>query len=178
MGRDKATLPYCGRPLLDTVAETLAQMTSPVYVVADTPERYHSPNTLLLTDAFPDVGPAGGIYTGLMGADSGVHLVVACDLPFLVPDLLRFLEQTLLDLSPESRICAVIPEIEGRLEPLHAAYSSLAVSPLKSALAQGERSLQKILRGLEIETIPEADLRRFDPDLKSFTNWNRPEDIE
>lgn len=177
MGQDKATMLFEGRPLLDTIAERLASVESLVYVVADTEDRYHPAGTFLRADALPDAGPAGGLFTGLLAAGEGVHLVVACDQPFLNPALLSFLKNSLTEsLSRGESAVALVPEIGGRLEPLHAAYSDLALGPLRKAMRDGERSLQKLLRSLSIRTIREEELRTRDPDLLSFTNWNTPEE--
>ncbi len=172
MGQDKATLLFRNRPLLDTVAETAAKVAAPVYVIADTKVRYHSPGTLLRSDALPEAGPAGGVFTGLLEAGEGDHLVLACDLPYLDPDVLAFL---LTSLTPPA--LALVPEIGGRLEPLCAVYSHRILEPLKKALRDGERSLQTILRSLDIQVLDEMQLRRRDPDLKNFTNWNYPEEV-
>ncbi len=42
-------------------------------------------------DILPDKGSLGGIYTALSQASSESVLVLACDMPFVNPDLLRFM---------------------------------------------------------------------------------------
>jgi molybdopterin-guanine dinucleotide biosynthesis protein A len=42
-------------------------------------------------DAVPDRGPIGGIHDGLRVADTAYTAVVACDMPFVDPSLIRYL---------------------------------------------------------------------------------------
>ena len=42
-------------------------------------------------DIYPDSGSLGGIFTGLSAARGDYGIVVACDMPFLNTDLLRFM---------------------------------------------------------------------------------------
>jgi len=95
-------------------------------------------------------------------------------MPALQPALLRLL---LDSAGPEWDV--VVPEIEGRLEPLCAVYADTAIPALQAFLESGGRALQRALQ-TEVRTrrIPEAELRRYDPSLLTFTNLNTPDDLE
>jgi molybdopterin-guanine dinucleotide biosynthesis protein A len=62
----------------------------------------------------------------------------------------------------------------GRWEPLHARYDARAVLPvLRTALAQGVRSFQKLFALLDVEELAlSAEERR------ELVDWDSPEDME
>ena len=173
MGQDKALLRWNGVSLLEGAVATLRPLVREVVIVADRADRYDLPDCRTVADAFPQTGPLGGILTGLIALGTGMHLAVACDMPSLQPAVLRLL----LDAAtPEWDV--VVPEIDGRLEPLCAVYADTAVPALQDFLQGGGRALHKALDLLRTRRISEADLRRCDPALLTFTNLNTPHDLE
>jgi molybdopterin-guanine dinucleotide biosynthesis protein A len=174
MGRDKARLPYGGTTLLNHVALTLAGVCGEVIIVAETAGDYADLElptaTRVVGDLYPGRGPLGGIVTGLRAADAGVHVVIACDMPRLQPDLLRLLTGSIGGFD------AVVPEIGGRLEPLCAAYHSRCANRLELRLLAGDLSLQSAMRALQLNLLDESLIRSIDPQLASFSNVNTPDD--
>lgn len=173
MGQDKALLRRNGVTLLETVVSTLRPLVREVVIVADRADKYALPECRTVGDAYPQSGPLGGILTGLDALGPGNHLVVACDMPALQPAVLRLL---LDSATPEWDV--VVPEIDGRMEPLCAVYADTAVPALKSFLEGGGRALHRALAEVRTLRISEAELRRHDPDLLTFTNLNTPGDLE
>ena len=83
----------------------------------------------------------------------------------------------LLTVSPAEVVKAVVPEIGGRLEPLCAVYRYTVVPRLLQFLQADGRAVHKALENLTIKRIGEGELRRIDPELKTFTNINTPEEL-
>ena len=173
MGQDKALLPRNGRTLLETVVQTLRPLVTEIVIVADRADRYAVPGCRVVGDAYPQTGPLGGILTGLQALGPGAHLAVACDMPALQPAALRLLLG-----SATSEWDAIVPEIDGRLEPLCAVYADTAIPALQRYLAAGGRALHRALETLRTLRVSEAELRRHDPLLLTFTNLNTPADLE
>lgn len=174
MGQDKALLRTNGLTLLETVVATLRPLVGEIVIVADRAEKYDLPDCCVLGDLYPETGPLGGILTGLHALGPGHHLVVACDMPALQSALLHLL---LDSAGPEWDV--IVPEVKGRMEPLCAVYADTAIPALQAYLESGGRALQRALQA-EVRTrrIPEAELRRYDPSLLTFTNLNTPDDLE
>jgi molybdopterin-guanine dinucleotide biosynthesis protein A len=86
MGRDKAMLPWHGRPLLDHMIGLARQAgIDHVYVSGDRPG-YRS-----IPDLEPGRGPLGGLASAAAALPDGRLLVLAVDMPRLTPGLLRAL---------------------------------------------------------------------------------------
>ena len=86
MGRDKAMLPWHGRPLLDHMIGLAREAgIDHVYVSGDRPG-YRS-----IPDLEPGLGPLGGLASATAALPDGRLLVLAVDMPRLTPGLLRAL---------------------------------------------------------------------------------------
>lgn len=171
MGRDKALLKVDGETLLDRAIRTMGETARPVFVVADEPNRYRLSDATVVGDEYPGAGPLGGIVTGLRCAGPGLHLVIACDMPFVRQELLALLQ------SRAAGHEAAIPWIGGRPEPLCAAYDFRCLAPFSRALAEGERAVHRVLGLISAVRVDESELRAIDPALTSFVNLNEPRDL-
>ena len=78
----------------------------------------------------------------------------------------------------EARIDIVIPETSAGFEPLCAVYSKRCLSAAQHHLEQEKLKVIKAFRKSRIKTISEKILREIDPDLRSFFNINKPEDLK
>jgi molybdopterin-guanine dinucleotide biosynthesis protein A len=92
-------------------------------------------------------------------------------MPFLNVSLLRHL------LSLREGYDAIVPVTEGYPEPTHAAYSKACLPVIQRQLARGELKIARFFDRVRVRQVPEDEVRRFDPDLRSFFNINTPEDL-
>lgn len=172
MGFNKALADFRGRPLIEHVVARLKALTPDVIVVSKTPELYTFTGVKSVPDAFPRHSSLVGIYSALQVA-SGEHcLVVACDMPFLNLDLLRYLGA----LAPYHDV--VMPVLKQGPEPLHAVYSRRCLGPIEDLIAAGENKILKFLPHVRVRYVDEAVIRFFDPELLSFVNVNTPSELE
>ena len=130
-----------------------------------------APEYRIAVDRFAGGGALGGIYTGLEAAGSDWALVVACDLPFISPPLLRHLA------GRRDGVDAVAPVIGGRAEPTHALYSRRCLPAIRARLEAGQLKAAGFLEDVAVRYLDEAELRRYDPELLSFFNINYPGDL-
>lgn len=179
LGRDKAVEPFADEPLLCRVirraaAGVNANAGDVVVVVAD-PARAAAlplePEQRTAVDAFPGCGPLGGIYTGLTAARTEWSLAVACDLPFLSVPLLRYMARL------RDGVDIVAPVVNGRPEPTHALYSRRCRPAIAARLQAGRLKTANLFSDVTVRYVDETEIRRFDPELLSFFNINRPADL-
>ncbi len=100
------------------------------------------PHLLALPDQFLDLGPMGGILTAFRHDPNATWLVVACDLPFLSADSLRFLVE---NRHPQHLATAFLDPATQFPEPLIALWEPRAYGVLLQFLAQGYSCPRKVL---------------------------------
>lgn len=177
MGRDKAVEPFDGEPLIRRVIQRAVNAVSAedvVVVVADTERAAALPLSAghrTAVDVFPDCGSLGGIYTGLDAARTEWALVVACDMPFLSAPLLEHMA------GLREGADAVVPLLGSFPEPTHALYSRRCRPAIEKRLRVGELKISGFFEDVSVRYLPEDAVREFDPELLSFFNINRPEDL-
>lgn len=174
MGRDKALLPFLGRPLIARLAERLAPVADELLVTTNRPEDFAFLGLPLIPDPRPGRGALGGLYAALRAARGEAVAVVACDLPFASPELLRFqaavLEQEGADV--------VIPRGADGLEPLHAVYRRSACLPLvESALDAGQWQVIAWFDQARVRELRADEIAPRDPRGLAFINVNTPEEF-
>lgn len=182
MGQPKAllSLPPTNQSLLQVIMQRLQPLAAQKIVIIANDPAIHAqtavgPDVLWLTDTYPDVGPLGGLATGL-AACTGWAICVACDLPLLNPALFTyFLERsTATDATGADCWDAIVPVVADYPEPLHALYHRRCLPAIEACLAAGERRASSFLSAVRTHYVPEVDLRRIDPALHSFFNANTP----
>ena len=170
MGQDKSGLLLHGKPLLSHVIERVREFGDDLLLVTNTPERHAQYGLPMHPDFQPGGGPLVGIYTALLHSQTDYTLIVGCDMPYLDPALLRFL------IGSAPGFDAVVPELGGRLQGLHAVYGKSCMPSIEHHLNKGELAVFKVLKGLNVRTIAETELAQFD--LRSFENLNTPDDFQ
>jgi molybdopterin-guanine dinucleotide biosynthesis protein A len=178
MGTDKALLPAGGATLLEHIISTLRELSDDILVVGRS-EGCADPEVRWLPDRRPGCGPLGGIETALLNAAHPFVLCVACDMPLLSPRLLRAMANVPRNyelLVP--RLPSQVPSACGTYEMLHAIYSRRCLSAVQGRLDAGRLQLAGLLDAVVATTLDGAWLRSFDPDLRSFTNANTPDEWE
>lgn len=116
--------------------------------------------------------PKSGVYSGLDQARHEYVLTVGCDMPFLNPALLAHMLRLPRDYD------ALLPRHgDGMVEPLHAVYSRACREPILRRLQAGQFWAISYLPDVRVRYVEEQELRRLDPDLRSFFNVNTPEQL-
>lgn len=171
-GRDKAMIEINGKRILDHIVAVYSEIFSEIILVTNTPQAYLGWNMMMVTDLFPVRSSLTGIHAGLFYASRPYVFVSACDAPFLKQELVH-----LLISQARPGADAVMPETSKGLEPLCAVYSKTCLKNIEAHIRQEKLKIQQVFHKARINKIPEARLRKADPDLVSFVNINTPEDL-
>lgn len=171
LGQDKAFIEICGQPLVKHTVHQLRQVVGSILLVTDRPHEFSFLGLPVTPDLYPGVGVLGGLHAGLSAACSDYVLAVGCDMPFLCPELLRYL----FSLRAEADV--VMPRIDGYHEPLHAVYSRACLPNLERTIRAKRQRILHALDGLRIRYVERVEMEPYDPELRSFFNVNRPEDL-
>ena len=182
MGRAKALLDWHGRPLVVHMCDVVgAAVGGPVVVVGSAGQELPLlPEGIeLVTDSLPDRGPLQGLVDGLVALSSRVDvaLVAGTDVPFLRSAVARHLLAAV-----ERDVAVAVPVVDGRSQPLPAAYSTEVIGPARELLGTGERKMLALLERVRTRELSERDLlddpdvRREDPELRSLVDLDTEAD--
>lgn len=176
MGGRKERLTLAGRPLVEHVYGRVRQAARRVVCVGGE-GGLGGQGVETIPDLFPGADSLGGIATALIHArlmlgEDALVLCVACDMPFVEPDLLL----ALFGLAGGRDI--VVPRTGAGYEPLCALYRARAADLFADRARRGELRIRDVFALLPTLEVEESTLRRHDPALVSFWNVNRPGDLE
>lgn len=172
LGQDKRFLELGGRTCLQRVLDVFSEIFTDVLVVADAAEPFKEMGVKVVVDLIPGRATLGGLYTGLHYAADRVF-AAACDMPGLSPSAIR----VVLAHAGDGDI--VVPDLEGRLQPMHAVYSKACLPVIKSLVEAQSLKIQDLFarQELRVYRIPKEAFQAVDPDLRSFFNINTPDDL-
>jgi molybdopterin-guanine dinucleotide biosynthesis protein A len=177
MGADKALVRLGDRALIEHVAAraALAFPDAPRLVIAGRPDAFAFLRLPCHPDVIPDQGALGGIYTALYHSRTVDTLVVACDMPLIQPDLLRYLAG--LRVPEPAGYDVIVPRVDGYPQGLLAIYRRTCLGPVRASLEAGQRRVIGFYDRMRVLTVDEADYAPHDPHGLSFFNVNTPEDL-
>jgi molybdopterin-guanine dinucleotide biosynthesis protein A len=174
MGQNKALMPFLGRPLIARVIDRLDPIAGEVMVITNQPDAYAFLGVRLVSDLLPGAGPLGGLFSALQSTFLPLVASVACDMPFVSPQLLI----AELNLLVESGADAVVPRSSHGLEPLHAIYRRDTCLPaIDTTLKAGQYRFTSFLESVNLVEFEESKLLQYDPHLLIFLNLNTPVDF-
>lgn len=172
-GRPKGLERVGGRRVIDRVADALREAADTLLLIANDPAAGEwLPGLPVATDVRPHCGSLGGIHSAIVHAGQPV-LVVAWDMPFVPPGLLRALRDA------GARADAALPESDSRrgVEPLCAYYSPACVPAIERRLDANDMRVISFFADVRIERLPAREVRRFGDPAVLFMNVNTPDDL-
>ena len=180
MGQDKAMLRIGDRTLIEIVAQRVSVVATELFVVSSNGKRFADLGFRVVPDVLPNAGSLGGVYSALRWAQFDYCLVVACDMPLINLDLLTHMAGLPRDYD------VAIPSLDAErsdqggdetLETLHAIYATRLMTLIESHIQTGHLKIADVLRDINVRRITGQELRRHDPDLRSFFNVNTADDF-
>jgi molybdopterin-guanine dinucleotide biosynthesis protein A len=136
------------------------------------PEIDLGPAARVVHDRVAGAGPLPAVARGLDAVTADAAFALACDAPFVRADVLRYLMGRL---GPDD--AGVVPEWDGRLQPLVAVYRPSLAAALAALSARGEARLQAVADLDGVVVVSERELRGLDPAGDSFRALNTPADL-
>jgi len=170
MKKNKAFLELEGRPLVERSLAVLQAVFAEVLISSNKPELYESYQVPVIQDDILDRGPLEGLYQGLKVATYDAVFVVACDMPFLEAEFIRYIAKW----TPEYDV--VVPRLKSGLHPLHAFYHRRCLPLIKKNLEAGRLKIIDFYPSCSVRYVGEAELQVFDNLSKAFCNVNTPDD--
>lgn len=175
MGANKALLPFLGMPLIERVVERVRHNAAEVLITTNQPAGFEYLHLPLIPDPIPGQGALVGLHTALQAASQPYVAVIACDMPFVNPQLIAYQLECLVN----EAVDLVIPLTDQGYEPFHAVYRRETCLPaVSSALETGKKRMISWFDQVRVREVSQAELLRYDPLNRAFLNVNTPEEFQ
>lgn len=161
MQRDKAAIEYHGQSQLHWTFHLLTHVCAATFVSVR-PDQREDPTRVGLpqiVDRQPGIGPIAGISAALHAHPKAAWLVVACDLPFLNEQTLRYLVE---HRDVHKLATAFKSNHDGLPEPLCTIWEPAAREPVLAYLAAGKQCPRKFLINADTLLLDLPDDRALD----------------
>jgi len=178
--RDKAVGDLAGTPMIRRVVDRLEPLVDELVVncrdeqvPAIETALEDGPDVSFAIDPVPDRGPMAGIMTGLRAATGEYAAVIACDMPFVDPDLIAHL------FDRAASHDAAVPRVDDKwFQTTQAVYRAAPMAAAcERALERDERKIIEPLFDLDYVVVDEAEIRERTT-LETFKNVNTRDELE
>ena len=174
-GEPKALMDVAGKRIVERVADTLAAVLDDLLIVTNTPERYEFLHLPMVADRYPDGGALGGIFSGLAAARGDGAFTVACDMPFLHPDVVRLVLARSDEMMWADDHTPPVPTTQ--CETMHALYARACLGPMQARLRAGQLKIVGFFPDVRVlEIASDAVARHRAPEI-AFMNVNTPDEL-
>ncbi|NWF51936.1 MAG: molybdenum cofactor guanylyltransferase [Nitrospirae bacterium] len=164
-----------GKRIIDANLEVLRDIFDRIILSTNNPELYFYLGVPMIGDIYKYKGPMTGILSSLVSLGEEEIFVTACDMPFIKPELIRYI----VDMWTKNRGWdAAIPVFNGKSQPLIGIYSRKIIKTMEDSIKTSKRSLRDFLKKRNVLYISEEEVRRIDPFGRSFVNINTMEDYK
>lgn len=171
MGFDKQFLKIDKRRLMHSIINKLNKEFDEIIIVTNKPEHYIGLSHKITKDILKEKGPLGGIHAGLNIASSKYSLVIACDMPNINMDYIRYMKGRMGEHG-----CTT--EFMEWIEPFCSYYSKEIIGDIEKYLSGKKRNIHDLLKGLNFSYIKESVARNYSPSWDMFLNLNTKEDLD
>ena len=169
MMEDKGLIELQGKKMIEHTIEKLKEITEYIIIITKNPA-YRQFGYPCFGDIYKDLGPLGGIYTGLVNSTTEINLVLGCDTPFLSSAILK----SLIDKSNSEDVLVTVHR--GKTEPLCAVYKRKCAPHFQSFLEKGKLKVTDAFAGLHM-AVMNFDYEKWVIN-DEFTNINTPEELK
>ena len=159
--------------ILEVSIQRLRKIFNRIILSTNMPEYYYYLGLPMVGDIIQVRGPMTGIFSVLSLPDVSAVFVTACDMPDINGILITYIADRW-----RSQYDAVIPVFNNEPQPLFGVYAKSIARRMEEALHREKRSLKGFLRDSNVLYIQEADVRKIDPEGRSFVNINTMQDFE
>ena len=176
MGTDKAFVEISGKPIIEHLLERVSQLgQDETILTSNTPEKYAHLDMPIYSDIFPGKGSLGGIYSAIQHSKSEYTLVVACDMPFVQPQLLHYMIGLIDD---DEAFDVIVPRVDNFPQGLLAIYNKKCLEYILADIESNKLKVIGFYGKMNVRYIDELEYRPFDLKGISFYNINTPDDLE
>ncbi|WNR45515.1 molybdenum cofactor guanylyltransferase [Paenibacillus roseipurpureus] len=179
-GRAKALLTVQGEALIVRQLKEMSAVCGQLIVVTNEAEALQTMigqsldmNVTYVTDVYRQNGPLSGIHAAALAATMPHLWIVGCDMPLISSEAAA----AMVSLCRDENVDAVIPEIDGRLHPLHGIYAREVGPEAELHLQKESYKLMKLLDHLDWLPVRNDFFKQRQLRTNFVVNVNTPQDF-
>jgi molybdopterin-guanine dinucleotide biosynthesis protein A len=176
--RNKALLKWGAETFIRRQIQECRKITDEIVVVSNDEsfcaQLRSGEGVVAVPDRIPGEGPLAGLDAGFFAVSRPNVWLVACDQPMASADAALCLFRRMC----REQTDAAIPELEGRLQPLHAIYGKHAAEMAAQLLRQGERRMRALLDRIRWSKVDDAEFLRLGIATSFAQDVDTPADYE
>lgn len=157
--------------MTERAVEILRPFVDEILISVDRKGKFCLPDIVEIEDIYPQIGPLGGIYSGLLSAKHEICLIFAGDILQIDMGLTKRL------LAASEGFSVAVPVNDGRLEPLYGVYKREMLPVLDRKIKEGDYRLWKLLEEEKKRGNGFFYTIKDERDKKFFYNVNFREDV-
>lgn len=169
----KALIEIGGQTIIERLLAVYRPLFSEIVIAARETEDFEGLGVPVALDRFDARSSLNGIHAGLDVMEASHGFFAACDTPFLQPGLV---ERLLAEVTPDIDVVIPLKE-DGYREPLCAVYSRRCLEFITAQLEREDFKIVNFFDHVKVKEVPVERLQDGDPELLSFFNVNRPDDL-
>ncbi len=153
-GKKKLFLELEGKSFLESILDALRDFDK-IYLSVEEKTPYEHLNMPMVVDEIPEIGPLGGIYSGLKNCEEDALFVVACDMPFVTGTVVKML---LNEYSKHHKV--TIAYAEDRVHPLLGIYPKSVLPYIEKQIQAQDYRMMNVLKqtGYITVVLPNEDI--------------------
>jgi len=171
MGFNKAFAELNRKPIIEIQLEELSKSFSEVIIVSNDPDLYGYLGVRIVTDIIPGRGPLSGIHSGLVKASYEDCFIIPCDMPFISGEIGKKLIEFAQGFD------GVVPQQNGKLEPLCAIYKKNCIQAIEDCLLRDQRKILDFYSLVKLRFIEVSQWFMETSRVRIFSNVNTPADL-
>ncbi|MCS7180883.1 MAG: molybdenum cofactor guanylyltransferase [bacterium] len=170
---DKAFVEIEGKKFIEIIIQKIKPIFENIFIVSISPEKfknYEDEKVKLLKDDFK-CGPIGGIYTGITNSKSTFNFILACDMPFINVELIKYM----INLQKDYDI--LVPIVNKRYQVLHSIYGKNVIPVLEENIILKKYKLSEVIKRVKTKFITQEEIEKICEPYISFFNLNTKDDL-
>ncbi|MQA28944.1 MAG: NTP transferase domain-containing protein [Luteitalea sp.] len=171
-GRDKSAIVVDGQTILVRQIAELSALTDDILLVTGEDHPAAALGARLVKDRTANAGPLAGLDAALESARYDSVILLACDMPFPVRELLAYM----VTLADDADI--VVPLTERGYHPLCAVYTRACAPAVARRLEHRELRMTGLFEDVRVRVVENHELGRFGDTARLLANVNTPAELD
>lgn len=179
MGFDKQLIKINDKYLIEILVSELSKEFDEIIIISNNQDVYNQMkfdcSVIIEKDIIKDKGPLSGLYSALYYSKSQYIFLIACDMPYINKEYIRFMKS---EITINPKISGIVSRKGKWIEPFYGFYSKSLMQDILINIDSNDLKILNLLLKNDIIYIDEAKVREYSKELEIFENLNTLDDIK